>query len=322
MSIDITIIIPTYNRCETLKKTLCYIERVETKSLNIEYLIVDNGSNDQTEKVIIEFSDRIPIRYLFEKRPGKNHALNRALNEKVLGDIVVFTDDDVTPNQDWVIAINDICQRWPNHSVFGGKIYVVWPVKDIPEWAKDPYIMQFGYSNHNYSDTEVPYLKLTDVPFGPNYWVRRGVFDNGLRFNEEIGPHPDKFTLGDESEFLIQLKNLGYDIIYSPKAVVGHRIQKKMISQKGILKRAYYHGKSSPYLFGPRRKELLINNPYLWYSIQCAVVIKSFISLYLSLMKKNRNKMLIKSVSNIYNISGNLEALRLFKNHLSKKQKT
>ena len=69
---DISIVIPTYNRCELLKRA---INSVLDQTINVrEIIIVDNGSTDNTYKII---SSLFPeITYIYEKRKGVSIARN------------------------------------------------------------------------------------------------------------------------------------------------------------------------------------------------------------------------------------------------------
>ena len=59
--------------------------------------------SDQTHAVVEDFCRRHPggFRYLFEPLQGKSHALNAGIRE-ARGDIVAFTDDDVTVKPTWL----------------------------------------------------------------------------------------------------------------------------------------------------------------------------------------------------------------------------
>ena len=120
MAPDITVIIATYNRAQELARTLEGMAKTEKRGLSTEFVVVDNGSTDDTKSVVDSFSERIPIRYFFEARSGKNRALNTALENCNLGEIVVFSDDDVDVSPDWIVSIRSVCDRWPNHSVSAG----------------------------------------------------------------------------------------------------------------------------------------------------------------------------------------------------------
>ena len=69
---DISIVIPTYNRCELLKRA---INSVLDQTINVkEIIIVDNGSTDNTYEMI---SSLFPeITYIYENRKGVSIARN------------------------------------------------------------------------------------------------------------------------------------------------------------------------------------------------------------------------------------------------------
>ena len=146
---DISVLIPTYNRAEGLAKTLTGMARMEKANLSVEFVVIDNGSTDRTKSIVESFSDRLTVRYLFEPKSGKNRALNCALENIELGDIVAFTDDDVDPSSDWLLSIASICRRWPSHSVFGGRIDEIFSHKNIPNWAYDAEILVLAFTYHN-----------------------------------------------------------------------------------------------------------------------------------------------------------------------------
>ena len=101
--VNCSIIISTRDRSEMLKQTLVAFTRVLVPfDLRVEMIVVDNGSNDETEKVIRSaVHPQFDIHYVLEPRPGKSGALNLAL-AKAKGDVLLFTDDDVEPAADWL----------------------------------------------------------------------------------------------------------------------------------------------------------------------------------------------------------------------------
>ena len=127
-------------------------------------------------------SKELSIQYLYEEKQGKNRALNCAISKAELGDIVVFTDDDVDVCPRWFIEISQVSSRWPKHSVFGGRIDVFYPHRNIPRLAFNDYIRALAFAEHNYSDRQCIY-RGADQPFGPNYWVKREVFKDGRKLD-------------------------------------------------------------------------------------------------------------------------------------------
>ena len=100
----ITVILCTYNRCEGLAKALDSAAALRLPELvEWEVLVVDNNSRDRTREVVEAFSRRYGerFRYLFEPQQGKSHALNAGIRE-ARGDILAFTDDDVTLEPTWL----------------------------------------------------------------------------------------------------------------------------------------------------------------------------------------------------------------------------
>ena len=96
----ITIFTPTYNRCnliDNLYQTLL----AQTKK-NFEWLVVDDGSTDNTEKYFSELLSKqqpFPIRYLKQENGGKHRAINLGV-KKANGELffIVDSDDTLLPN--------------------------------------------------------------------------------------------------------------------------------------------------------------------------------------------------------------------------------
>jgi len=118
---DISVIIATYNRASILRGTLESLAALQPQGITHEIIVVDNNSSDNTRAVVEEFAQRAPIRYLFEERQGKNHALNRAV-EVAQGELFVFTDDDVFVPADWLDRYLAAAQAHPEADAFGGSV--------------------------------------------------------------------------------------------------------------------------------------------------------------------------------------------------------
>src|SRR5437016_4807888 len=102
--VRITVVVCTYNRCESLVGTLTSLGCQKLpESVEWEVVVVDNNSNDRTRQVVQEFQRSNPerFRYGFEPRPGKSIALNTGIRE-ARGEVIAFTDDDVTMQTTWL----------------------------------------------------------------------------------------------------------------------------------------------------------------------------------------------------------------------------
>jgi glycosyltransferase involved in cell wall biosynthesis len=231
--------------------------------VDCEIVVIDNNSTDDTAAVVESFKSRAPVSYLLEKRTGKNAALNKALQECRLKELVVFTDDDVTPERDWLQQIVCVSTRRPDVAVFGGKVEVQWPGNRQPEWAEADWIQAFGYSRHDLGDVETFY-KAPACPFGPNFWVRKEVFRAVPGFDEELGPRPFRRLMGGETDFLVRLRSRGFEALYAPLSKVRHRIAPKDCRVSALLRRAYRLGRVQARLHGWRRYEAYRRSKLMW----------------------------------------------------------
>lgn len=245
----ITVILSTFNRANDLRETLEAFCLLDLTGLQVEFVVVDNNSKDETPEVIDSFMARLPLVHLKEARQGKNCALNKALDDVALKELVIFTDDDITPLPDWLQQIASACENWPQYSVFGGAVRVKWPGENYPPvWCGPKWIQSICFAtNEADGEEERPYPEGV-YPFGPNLWVRSTVFSDGYRYNENIGPRPTKRLMGSETSFLIGLAKKGYSAVLIPRACVQHRPQDREITQEAVLKRGYRYGRSQPHL--------------------------------------------------------------------------
>src|SRR3989338_10501728 len=137
MKIDISIIICTYNRCETLKSVLESIDSLNGNgSFGYEFIIVDNNSTDKTREIVEKFRDqrKSNIKYIFEPQQGIGHARNRGIREAG-GNFLVFTDDGCLPEPAWLTEILK-CFKMTGFGAMGGRILPRFPA-DTPKWVND-----------------------------------------------------------------------------------------------------------------------------------------------------------------------------------------
>src|SRR6266702_3280450 len=108
----ITVAICTFNRAESLRRTLESLVAIQvTSDLTWEIVIVNNNSTDHTDDVISEYIGRLPVRREFEPRSGKSNALNRAI-DVAKGDYIAWIDDDVLVDAGLLTAYMDAFRRW------------------------------------------------------------------------------------------------------------------------------------------------------------------------------------------------------------------
>jgi glycosyltransferase involved in cell wall biosynthesis len=98
----VTVAIPTHNRAFYLKQTLDGLMLQDYENSQIEILVIDNNCTDNTKAVVEAYNNsKILVRYIKETRQGLDHARNCAV-EASTGDIIIFGDDDILVNPNWV----------------------------------------------------------------------------------------------------------------------------------------------------------------------------------------------------------------------------
>lgn len=91
----ITVFTPTYNRGYLLDKL--YESLLKQTNTDFEWLIIDDGSNDNTSNIINKFIDdnKIRIRYFYQENGGKHRAINKGL-DIAEGELFFIVDSDDT----------------------------------------------------------------------------------------------------------------------------------------------------------------------------------------------------------------------------------
>lgn len=89
----ITILTPTYNRAYVIDKL--YKSLLKQTAKNFEWLIVDDGSTDNTKELIKKYIDekKISIRYIFQENGGKHRALNKGIS-MIDNEVTFIVDSD------------------------------------------------------------------------------------------------------------------------------------------------------------------------------------------------------------------------------------
>ncbi len=87
----VSIILPTYNRAHTLDQAIDSVLRQSYEDW--ELIIVDDGSEDITKKLVLPYLEDRRIRYVYEENSGPAIARNRGVSESQ-GDIIMYLDSD------------------------------------------------------------------------------------------------------------------------------------------------------------------------------------------------------------------------------------
>lgn len=241
----ISVILSTHNRADSLERTIQAILGLDSKEHEMELIVVDNNSSGRTPELLKSLTGTPNLTLLHESKPGKNCALNKAIETVDLGDVTVFTDDDVTPTPDWLDQIARSVEQNEAFSIFGGAVEPVFQ-SPPPDWARNGFISIIMFARHNEGPTPKEYGPK-DCPVGPNFWIRSEILREGFRYNEFFGPRPKNRLMGSETTFINSLRDAGYRALWVPTAKLSHHIEPEATSEAAIINRSKRYGRSRAY---------------------------------------------------------------------------
>jgi glucosyl-dolichyl phosphate glucuronosyltransferase len=232
-TMDITVIVCTFNRCHTLANALDSIAKsMLPDSTTWETLVVDNNSTDQTAETVQNFSCRYPgrFRYVFEPRQGKSYALNTGILES-RGATLVFMDDDTTVEPTWLERLTAPLSdsAW---SGSGGPVILQWS-SSRPRWLRmDTMAAPLVGFDPNREAGEI-----RETLFGGNMAFRRTMFQKHGVFRTDLGPSPNRETprQNEDTEFVRRLLAAGECLFYEPLAVVFHPVPINRLRKRYFL---------------------------------------------------------------------------------------
>lgn len=241
----ISVVLCTYNRCETLSTALKSLEeQVVPQEVNWEVLVVDNNSKDGTREVTDSFAKRSPgrFKYLFEGRQGKCYALNTAIGVAE-GEILAFTDDDVTFDKEWLWHLKRAFDQY-GCSGAGGKIVPVFLAK-VPAWldADEPYPFLNALVGLDYGPDSFVWTRKRTF-YGANMAFRKEVFVRQGLFRLDLGPTEGNLLgKGEDSEFCDRAFAGGETLMYVSDAIVYHPAEKQRMTKEYFRKWYFNHGR-------------------------------------------------------------------------------
>ena len=217
----ITVAICTGNRASLLKRTLAaFAKLIIPSDVQWELLVVNNNCTDHTDEVIKQFDKKLPIRRLFESQAGHSVARNCAI-AKANGQWILWTDDDVLVDPQWLSAYIKAIRSQPKFAFVGGTIEP-WFEKTPPKWLTRHLVNLEGAFAIIRRDLETRPLK-DDAIFGANMGFKTELLKSNL-FDPNLGLVGNNPMRGDETELISRLVELGHQGLWVGEAKVKHFI--------------------------------------------------------------------------------------------------
>ena len=274
----VSVLICTYNRAGLLRETLAaFTNLAPPDDCDVELIVVDNNSTDNTPRVIADAAQRSAFRIvlLHERAQGKSFALNRGL-EVARGDVIALTDDDVWPDREW---LRRIVQRFREDDltfVFG-KVLPRWGTQPPPELLTAPAQDIWGpLALVDYGDEPTPYrMESTGqrLPIGANLaFARKPIVAVG-GWRTDLGKVDNTLTSGEDHEIFYRLRRFNlYRGFYDPAITVRHYVPARRLTRKYFRQWFFWSGKTHalmldalyPHLDMPHVSRIAGTPRFLW----------------------------------------------------------
>lgn len=226
----ITVVTPSFNQGEYIERTICSVLSQEYP--NLEYIICDGGSTDNTVDVIRKYEDRIAW-WCSEKDNGQSDAINKGM-KRATGDIVCWINSDDMLLPGTLNAVAKFYEKYPDTDFANGCTLEIDKEDHIINFT-NIVMSKYFFEHGSYNISQ------------PGMFWKRDVFD-------KIGYLDESFHAKMDVEWLIRVyeaglkvrrlnKNLGAIRIYGEtKTAQGGAIWERDTEE--IRRR--YHGKYMP----------------------------------------------------------------------------
>jgi GT2 family glycosyltransferase len=214
----VSVIVVNWNGMDFLPDCLASLEHQTWNHL--EFIIVDNGSKDGSAEFIRSWAKRVPhAQGIFLSRNSGFCEANNLAFAKAQGEWIALLNNDAIAEPDWIKILLQYGDPEARIGMLGGKILFVDPGNVID---KVGHLIYWDGQNRGRGTMEIDegqYDRSEEIlwPDACAAIYHRRVFEETDGFDESF------FAFGDDADFGMRARLLGWKAWYVPEAVVHHR---------------------------------------------------------------------------------------------------
>jgi glycosyltransferase involved in cell wall biosynthesis len=240
---ELDVVIPTYNRQDSLKLTLNSLLAAEIPpGLKVLVTVVDNNSKDDTRLVVKQYQERFDGRlgYQFETRQGRSAALNAGI-AATSGDLVGMIDDDEEIDESWYKTIFEAF-KLKSVDFIGGPYVPNWSIPP-PEWLPPEYGGVVGWVNGG--DQVVPFDETyPGILMGGNAVIKRSLLQQVGPYSTSLGRTAKHLLSGEDEDMYHRLLEVGARGLYRPDLIIYHHIPSDRLTKNYFRRWCFWRGVS------------------------------------------------------------------------------
>lgn len=245
MSLKVSVVVVAKNEKQRIGRCLRSLLAQDFPPGNFEIIVVDGGSDDDTQKVVEEF----PVRLIVDKFGTLGHQRNTGVCLS-RGDYIAFIDADCQAEPHWLKRLMDTLDNSPGQvsAITGSNMMV----DSDPSLAKTIFYMQQILVGSGGSPQSYPFKgELSPVISVPNC---NAVYRREILLKN---PYDKRLTCGEDAELNFRLYRKGYSFLYNPNAIVWHH---RVSTVRALIRKMFNWG------LAMARIALKHKNPVRWYS--------------------------------------------------------
>ena len=233
-NIGVSIVIVTYNGGDKLLPTLAHLAKQKNIDFNLEVLLVDNNSSDNTSEKAKTFWSQLkapfPLRIVLEPTPGTMYARKKGI-ESAQYRYMLYCDDDNWLHEDYVQTAFSIISSDSQIAAVGGKGCMEYEQGFTPPTWIGPYEKNYGTTAQGKEDGDTTYSKgclYTAGAILDRAWLHK-LYTMGFQSSLQ-GRDGKTLVAGEDTELTYALKLIGAKLYYSSKMIFQHYMPKERIN--------------------------------------------------------------------------------------------